>query len=292
MSSTLRSALRCEESLGNQTKSTRYEIRRGIISESNKCPTRLWPSMPEPGPWHRPVWWRSRAALHSAHALDMLYHVLGATRNRHPSWRHDSPSNTAHPTFDVKLNPTKNLPAMSVVGSENDEDDEVLAFDVDRPFFPPPPAEDHSRRRATQENVIQRLQLEAQRRSAHYYLTEYLAIQTRLLSARAQVQGRSDEQLSNSRWIRKLVSDITTAPRGSRPGELTSNRSGDTCTRTCILTTWIDGVPEELANDVWALVVVRDQLVSDLTMLGHKLDEVSERFGRSATWSMVYPGTV
>lgn len=234
----------------------------------------------------------------SAHALGKLYHVLGATRNRHPSCRPGYPSipiKYSTPNLDVKLNPTKSaiFAAMSDVGSTNDEDDDVLALDVDRPFFPSPPAEDHSRRRATQDNVIQRLQLEAQRRSAHYYLREYLAIQTRILSARAHVQRRSDEQLSDSRWIRKLVRDITTAPRGSRPGELTSKRTGDTCTHThtCILTTWIDGVPEELANDVWALVVVRDQLVSDLTMLGHKLDEVSERFGRSATWSMVYPGT-
>jgi hypothetical protein len=35
---------------------------------------------------------------------------------------------------------------------------------------------------------------------------------------------------------------------------------------------------------------VRDQLVSDLIMLGDKLDRVSERSRSDATRSLVYPG--
>ncbi|OIW24564.1 hypothetical protein CONLIGDRAFT_673711 [Coniochaeta ligniaria NRRL 30616] len=157
---------------------------------------------------------------------------------------------------------------MSIAGSATDEDDDVLDLVSDRHFSPSPPTEDDPRRRVSRERAIQALQLEAQRRSAHYYLTEYLAIRNRILSMRAQVQRPSDEQLSDLEWIRRLIKD-TTASQGSAPV----------------------GVPDELAGHVWELVVVRDQLDSDLVMLGHKLDEVSERYGRSTTWSMLYPGT-
>jgi hypothetical protein len=73
--------------------------------------------------------------------------------------------------------------------------------------------------RRAHEASLPRLRLEAQRRSANYYLTEYLAIQSRILSRRAQVQAASDEHLSDLDWISSLVRDTTDSGRAA-PGEL------------------------------------------------------------------------
>ncbi|KAH8903543.1 hypothetical protein BR93DRAFT_190172 [Coniochaeta sp. PMI_546] len=157
---------------------------------------------------------------------------------------------------------------MSVAESANDEDHDVLDLVSYRSFSRSSPAKDHSRGRASHETAIQGLQLEAQRRSAHYYLAEYLAIRKRVLSARSHAQEPFHERLTDLQWLRRLVKD-TAVSRGSAPA----------------------AVVGELDTDVWELVVVRDQLDSDLIMLGHKLDDIALKFRKSATWSMLYPGT-
>ena len=132
---------------------------------------------------------------------------------------------------------------------------------------------------------VDRLRLEAQRRSAHYYLAEYAEIRARILSRRRQVDiAEPNSGASDRDWIRSLLEVVTAAGNGA-PG---ASRSTVSRPYACVLTLPA-GVSEDLASDVWELDVVRDQLTSDLTVLGTMLDVLHARALRRTLDSLVYP---
>jgi hypothetical protein len=75
---------------------------------------------------------------------------------------------------------------------------------------------------------INRMRLDAQRRSAHHYLTEYLAIRRKILSRRSPTTQAASEE-SDMEWIRRLIRDTTSSRRSrarSVPGKLPSLTHG------------------------------------------------------------------
>ena len=68
--------------------------------------------------------------------------------------------------------------------------------------------------------LIDRVRLEAQRRSARYYLSEYLTIRARLLSRRRGFMSIPDPRYNfpDEDWICSLVKDIKPAESGG-PGK-------------------------------------------------------------------------
>ncbi|KAK0716796.1 hypothetical protein B0T26DRAFT_267241 [Lasiosphaeria miniovina] len=62
---------------------------------------------------------------------------------------------------------------------------------------------------------INRIRLDAQRRSAHHSLSEYLVIRRRILSRRAPTTQPPSEE-SDARWIRKLIRDTMSTSSGGR----------------------------------------------------------------------------
>src|SRR6478735_1423915 len=102
---------------------------------------------------------------------------------------------------------------------------------------------------------IDRLRLEAQRRSAHHYLTEYIGIRSRILAHRKEFQdfATMDHRSPDRDYIRSLLGSETSAPE-TAPG---TSWTGISATAAMApIPDRPSGVTEDLAGDIWELAVV------------------------------------